>query len=353
MELHKTERLLQEKMNTDIFDSYAVLVGIGDQEKLLTSPNVNEYTYFDAASMGKVLVTSTLILRALGEGRLHLEDTLDSYFDRVPEEKQKITIQQMLTHSSGIVRRIPVPQNIADEGRESIKDFILENPLAFAPGTDYTYSCNAYILLGFILEKIYDMRLDQIFDTYLGKPLGLTHACFNLPIDAPNSAVCYRRKEVGVCRCDDESAYTMRGTGGNGASFWGISDIQKFIHAVLAKDERLYPKHLFDLAEQDYTPDYAEGRGLGYLMVDERYLQTGDLFPAGSFGHCGHTGMSFFMNRELNLYVIILTNATRFANMRSGFNGYDYGEIMALRAEIHNTIKEDLTAQGRLYPAVP
>ena len=115
---------------------------------------------------------------------------------------------------------------------------------------------------------------------------------------------------------------------------------------MLAKDERLYRREFFALAETDYTPHYEEGRGLGWLIVDGRYPQTGTLFPAGSFGHCGHTGQSFYINRELGLYVVILSNATRFSAMKHDFVTDDYGTVEALRAEIHNAIHADLRAQG-------
>ena len=83
-------------------------------------------------------------------------------------------------------------------------------------------------------------------------------------------------------------------------------------------------------------------------MVDARYSQTGKLFPDGSFGHCGHTGTSFFINREKRMYAVILTNATRCLNRKGGFHGYDYGIVMKMREDIHNAIAGDLSAQGLL-----
>lgn len=80
--------------------------------------------------------------------------------------------------------------------------------------------------------------------------------------------------------------------------------------------------------------------------MDEKYLQTGRLFDKGSFGHCGHSGQSIFFDREKEMCVVILTNATRCLNKRSGFKGYDYGEIMKMRAEIHNAICDDLKEEG-------
>ena len=347
MHLTHTAELLCRRLEDGVFDDYAVLVGIGGQEQLLTSPAVNRDTYFDVASMGKVLVTSTLILRALGERRLSLAHRLDRFFAAVPDEKKAITLQQLLTHTSGIVR-IPISAEIADRGTDAVAAHILANPLAYRPGSNYIYSCNGYILLGFILEKIYGQPLNLLFEQYLKAPLQLTRRRFNIAVDEENAAICYSRTEVGLYRTDDSNVCNMRGVAGSGASFWTAADLQKFILAVLEKSPLLYPEPLFALAERDYTPDFSEGRGLGYLIADERYPQTGLLFPNGSFGHCGHTGMSFFVHRNSGLYAIILTNATRCANRRSGWKGYDYGEVMKMRADIHNEIRRDLSEQRLL-----
>ena len=61
-------------------------------------------------------------------------------------------------------------------------------------------------------------------------------------------------------------------------------------------------------------------------------MQTGRLFPIGSFGHFGHTGAPLFFNREKDLYVIILTNATIFLNMKNNFRGYDLRKIASITA---------------------
>lgn len=133
---------------------------------------------------------------------------------------------------------------------------------------------------------------------------------------------------------------------GSGGQQSCLHDIERFVDAVINKDKNLYSEKIFDIAEKNYTPDYSGGRGLGYLIVDEKYPQTGKLFPIGSFGHCGHAGQSFFINREKNIYVIILTNATRHANMKNDFKGYNYGDIMKMREDIHNAIFSDLSENG-------
>ncbi|MBQ8758767.1 MAG: beta-lactamase family protein [Clostridia bacterium] len=344
MKLTHTEKLMKEKYANNEFDSYAVLVGVGDDDAFISSPNVDKDTYFDVASMGKVLVTSTLILRAVSDGLLSLDDTLEKFFPDVPEEKKDITLRLLLTHSSGIVR-IPIPDRTADCGKEAVAEHILRHPLAYEPGTGYIYSCNGFILLGFILEKVFGMSLDEIYYKYITTPLGLERSRFNIAVDEENAAVCYRWKYPGKYRVDDENVYTLGGIAGNGASHSCAGDIQKFIKAVLDKDERLYDKELFRLAETNYTPDFGEGRGLGYLVVSEKYKQTGALFDDGSFGHCGHCGGSFFINRKKRMYVIILTNATRCLASKDKYGRYDYGVIMKMREDIHNAVKMDLDEQ--------
>ena len=351
MNLEKTERLLKSKLTAGEFDTYAVMAGFDDGKgndrasALITSPGIGADTYFDIASMGKVLVTSTLVLHAVSEGRLSLDDKLTRFFKSVPSDKSEIRIRQILTHTSGILRR-ELPDEVVSGGREAIIGYILSTPLGFTPGEHYCYSCSGYLLLGYVLEIIYGMTLDKIFDKYIKKPLGLTRAAFNIPLDEPDAAVTHYRAEAGDCLVADSIVYKLKGVAGNGASFWTIADIRRFIGAVLSKDERFYPEEYFALAERNYTKELEESWGLGYLFVDERYTQTGRLFPVGSFGHCGNTGTSFFMNRESGLYAIILTNATRFSYMRRNFTTCDYSETMRMREEVHNAIYDDLKAQG-------
>ena len=342
--LQNTKRLMQRKAADRDFDSYAVYVKIGADESTFCSDNVDEDTYFDIASLGKVLVTTPLVLQTTAGGLLRLDSRLDEWFENVPSDKKGITVRQLLTHTSGIVRHIP-PREVAAKGRDAVAENILSHALAFAPGSDYLYSCCGMVLLGFILEKIHGDTLENLFEKHLKKPLGYTRSKFNIELDEPNAAVCYRSADVnGLAHpWDDEIVRVMQTSCGNGGQFFTLADIKKFTEAVLRKDERLYPEAMFAAAERQYAPACAsESRGLGWLYVDEKYSQTGRLFPTGSFGHCGHTGQSVFFNREKNMCAVILTNATRFLSMRSGFTGYDYGQIMKMREEIHNEIYRDL-----------
>ena len=347
MNLENTEKILLKKAKDKDFDSYAVIVYAKGNEKHLHSPNVNMDTYFDIASMGKVLVTSTLILKALNENKLSLDDKLNKFFSYTPNEKANITIKQLLTHTSGIVR-YQISEECAEKGNDAVAEFILNTPLSFEPGKSEIYSCNGMLLLGYILEKIYDKSLEELFNWKIKPLIGYTRSKFNIEINEPNAAICYRTENLnGLSHpWDDENIRVLKTSAGLGGQFFTPGDINKFAKAVMSKSKVLYPKEFFDMAEKDYVGDMGQARGLGWLIVDEKYEQTGKLFPIGSFGHCGHTGASMFFNRKEDMYVIILTNATRFQNMKNNFKSYDYGLVKKMREEIHNEIYKDLKWQG-------
>ena len=92
MLLKNVEILMNNKLQNRDFDSYAVYVKVGENEYVIMSENVNEDTYFDIASCGKILVTTPLILQSIDRGLLSLDSTLEEFFDNVPVDKKNITI---------------------------------------------------------------------------------------------------------------------------------------------------------------------------------------------------------------------------------------------------------------------
>lgn len=344
MNLYNTKKLMETMQTNLCFDSYAVYVKCGEFENTFFSENVNEQTYFDIASCGKILVTTPLVMKAIDEERINLGTTLEQLFCDVPEDKKRITIKHLLTHTSGIVRH-----SYLHSDRENLIKEILSKPLKYETGKDYIYSCSGMVLLGFILEKIYGESLENLFEKRIKQPLEYERSKFNINIDEENAAICYHSETINGLSSpwDDKNVRIMQTSAGSGGQFFTLADIKKFTKAVLEKDKALYSEKMFDLSEQKHSPDCAkESRGLGWLYVDEKYMQTGDLFPKGSFGHCGHCGQSIFFNRQKNMCVVILTNATRFLNKRNGFKGYDYNVICEMRRSIHNEILEDLSQQN-------
>ena len=351
MELKNTLSEIEKKLKCLDFGSYALLVGYGDREWQYMSDDVNLDTYFDAASIGKVFPTGALTLMAIGKGLLSLDDTLEKFFPYVPEDKKHITVKNLMTHTSGMLRQ-PYPKNLGLGGRESVAKFIFSNPLVYETGTHFAYCCDGIMILGLILEMVFNMPLEDAFETYIKKPLGMTRSTYHIAIDEENAVMCNHRADLGGLIYDDNNVRELCGIpAGNGGLFITAGDLQKFVKALIAKDARLYPESVFDLAEQNYTSNLpvldekrsTEDHGLAFVYVNENCLQARELFPEGSIGHVGWSGQSFYLNRELNLYVILLTNSMRYQNLEKKLVGEERDNaVHQMRIDIHRAIKKDL-----------
>ena len=346
--LSHTDATLERLTADGRIRSYALVVGYGADEWTRTSEDVNLDTCFDAASLGKVFPTSTLILKAVDEGKLSLTDTIDRFFPNTPDDKRQITIRHLLTHTSGMLRR-EFPDDVAVRGRESIAEFILNTPLSYPTGTKYAYCCTGYILLGFILERVFGMPLDEAFARLLCQPLGLARSGYNLPPDAPNAVNCNHDLNITDIRRDDNLVKRMRGIpAGSGGNYCTAADLQKFVRAIIRRDKRLYSRAMFDLSEQNCTEGLEvldpqrgiENHALGFVYVNRYCEQARDLFPDGSLGHTGWTGQSFYLNRDRNLYVILLTDAMRCTVRKYGKTIDDC--VHGIRIEVHRAIARDL-----------
>lgn len=133
---------------------------------------------FRIASISKSF-TAHLIGIAAAEGKLQLKDPILSYLPAFQGGAwDKITIEQLLTHTSGIPHHKGMEDYWTIQSRltlstANILEAIRRMELQFAPGTNYLYSSPAYFLLATILEKIYQVPLSQLWSEKIGQPLDL------------------------------------------------------------------------------------------------------------------------------------------------------------------------------------
>ncbi len=295
---------------------------------------VDESTLFDMASVTKIVATTTLALMALDRGLFTLDDSVSGFF-ACGQEKEKITVQNLLTHTIGIGHK---PLNVEGNSYENIGEQILKIPADIPIGSDVLYSCPAFILLGKILEKVFDKRLDVLFSELVCAPLGMESTCF-CPKER-NNIINHNSDEELRGVVNDYNCRFLGGVAGNAGVFSNMRDMSRYAQFLLRSGAPLISKETFERAVQNYTPAMAQDRGLGFLYVKERYAQTGGLFHAGSFGHCGHTGQSVFVHRESGLNMILLTDATASTIKKYGKSRYD--EVKDMRRKIHGAIKKEL-----------
>ena len=333
-----TYNCIERYIEQGYLNNINILVGKGDTVianiAKSTEKEIDNKTLFDMASVTKIMVTTMLSLIALDKGYIKLTDTVSTFFE-VPEDKEEITIEHLLTHTFGIGGK-----SLVHDGNnyDNIENYILNINLDIPVGTDVRYSCSGFILLGKILQKVFGKRLDELFSELIAKPLKLENTSF-----CPNKNNYFVNSNIDEDECglvNDFNCRFLGGIAGNAGLFSNVEDVSKFVKMLLAYGEPLIKKETFLSAIKNYTPQMSASRGLGFLYVDEKYNQTGNLFANGSIGHCGHTGQSVFLDVKTGLYVIVLSDATISVIKTCDRDRYDI--VMKMREELHSAIKEDL-----------
>lgn len=164
---------------------------------------------FRIGSNTKTFVATTL-LQLVGEGKLSLDDTIDRWLPGVVtgngNDGSKITIRQMLQHTSGIPEYTSQMTDLfLQDGFEKnrFKTYKPEQLVAkamelkpsFAPGTDWSYSNTNYILAGLVIEKVTGNTWQHEVHTRIAQPLGLnnTFAPGTFPFIPDPHAIGYER----------------------------------------------------------------------------------------------------------------------------------------------------------------
>ena len=141
-----------------------------------------EQTIFQLGSITKQF-TSAVILRLQEEKKLNISDKLSKYFPGYPKG-DSITIQQLLTHTSGIYNYTNDGKFMENEvtkpaNREMMMALFKDKPLDFSPGTGWNYSNSGYSLLGYIIEAVTKKSYEQAVRKYIFTPLQMTHSGFD------------------------------------------------------------------------------------------------------------------------------------------------------------------------------
>ncbi len=130
---------------------------------------------FEIASVTKQF-TAAAILLLQERGKLSVNDEITKYLPDYPTHGQKITIDHLLGHSSGIPELVWWPRRQEDMKVQQIIDLFKEKPLDFRPGEKLSYSNSGYILLGAIIEKASGKSYEDFVEQEIFAPLGMKHS---------------------------------------------------------------------------------------------------------------------------------------------------------------------------------
>jgi len=272
-------------------------------------------TIFDAASLTKVVATTSAVMKLFDQGKIRLNDPVTAYLPEFEDGHSDITIRNLMTHFSGL--RPDLDLKPAWSGYETgIHRALIDKP-ARPPGVRFVYSDINFILMGEIVRRLSGQSLAEYTHANIFQPLGRSDTMFQPPARRrPRIAPTERDAATGQPLrgvVHDDTSRFMGGIAGHAGLFTTAADLAKFAQMMLNGGE-LNGVRIFSAAtvEKFTTPqspaDQPILRGLGWDNDSPYSSNRGDLFPIGSYGHTGFTGTSLWIDPYSKSYVILLTN---------------------------------------------
>lgn len=259
---------------------------------------------FWIASIGKQF-TAIAILQLMEQGKLNLQDEITKFIPDYPTKGNKITIEHLLTHTSGIptYSGMKDPEKKLSPGctQNDVIDFFKNLPLRFDPGTKWEYSNSGYFLLGYIIEKITGRPYSEYLQENFFKPLEMTNSLY-----ANETKVIKNR--VGAYSYGDNGLENSRPLNpaiifSAGAIQSTVEDLFKWHQAV--QSHKLVKKETLDKAITRYKlndgkeTDYGYGWKLGYVY------ESPSIWHGGGIEGFGNT--EIYLPKE-DVFVAIFTN---------------------------------------------
>jgi len=166
--------------------------GYGSADLEWNIPN-DPSTKFRLGSITKQFTAASILLLQ-ERGKLNIDDPISKYMPDAPAAWSKVTIYNVLTHTSGIPSFTSFPDYRSTEWKDTNPTELVarfrDKPLEFEPGTKFNYSNSGYVLLGYLIEKISGQTYADFLQQNIFTPLGMK----DTGID-PNAAILPHRAQ--------------------------------------------------------------------------------------------------------------------------------------------------------------
>lgn len=234
---------------------------------------VKPETVFQSGSIGKQF-TAAAIMILVQENRLSLDDKISNYFSDVPATWQDITIQHLLTHTSGLGDYPPEIDLKRDYTEDELFSAFKKAPLDFQPGSSWNYSNIGYATLGILIGKITGKFYGDFIKERIFEPLLMTTARIISEADiVPNRAAGYRLVK-GELKNQEWVSPSTNSTA-DGSLYFSILDLAKWDAALYtdkpltqaSRDKIWAPARLSDGATKDYGFGWHLGNYHGHRLA--------------------------------------------------------------------------------------
>ena len=355
-QFHSALEILQSGVERRAFPGAVLAIGHQRREVILSAgtlsyspeaPQATPETIYDLASLTKVVATTAAAMILVDRGLLDLDrpvagflpdfwQPFDTGVDPLWSVRGEVTVRHLLAHTAGL----PAYEKFYLRARE--KSHVLEEaltlPLEEFPGRKTVYSDIGFILLGEILERVSQEKLDALCEREIFSPLQMRETRFNPPPDlrgriAPTERDESFRKRLIHGEVHDENAWVMGGVAGHAGLFGTAGDLARFCQMMLAEGRLDNTRLIRTATVQEFTRPRPAAedptRALGWDQPGES-PSCGRYFSPSSYGHLGFTGTSVWMDPEKSLFVILLTNRVHPSRSNEA--------IRALRPLVHDAV---------------
>lgn len=316
---YKIQRYLEQCVEEDVFCGANVLVqyrqepaffSVGKKAFVPREENNALNTIYDLASLTKVVSTTLLVMKFIEERKFQLSTLVSDILNDFPFAD--ITIQDLLTHTSGLPADVPLPSKIDAEG---IWKAICTCERLWGRGKQVLYSDLGFITLGRIIEHCAQMSLASCFHIYLAQSLDLKDTGYLPEADmrercAPTE---YRLDVQKMMRGEvhDRKANHMGGVSGHAGLFSTILDMQHIVEMLLGEGmyqgKRILTPASIAHFSKNYTPGMQISRSIGFLVKDE-CSPFASKNSENAYMHTGFSGTSFLIDPDCSLGIVILSN---------------------------------------------
>jgi CubicO group peptidase (beta-lactamase class C family) len=307
-------------------DSLIYAKGYG-MANLENSIPITTQTEFEMGSVSKQFTAYAILLLAK-QGKVSLDDDIHKYLPWAPHFEKKITISNLLYHTSGI-RDYDQLLSIAGTTQEDvitrehvIKVLSKQQTLNFDPGKQYMYSNSGYFLLGEIVRSVTGKTLRQFTDSVIFKPLGMNNTHF---YDDYTEVVANRA--YPYMQADKISIVNSSAVGAKGL-FTNIDDMSKWAMFFLNNKSENHPI-IEQMMQSGKLNNGKETRvGAGLQIQGYRGLKT---YHHGGIDGGYHNSVMFLPEMKMAFIV--------FSNNGSIYTGNQYDQMADL------FIKHDVTVR--------
>lgn len=271
-------------------------------------------TVFDMASLTKPIATATSIMILVERGDVRLREPVATY---IPEfaagGKKDLTIEQLLTHQSGLVPDNPLGDY--EDGVEKAWEHIFALEPQSEPGSKFVYSDVNFIVLGEVVKRVTGYDVGEFAAANIFRPLGMTDTMYRPGEVLRKRAAPTEQRDGQWLRGEvhDPRAALLGGVAGHAGLFSTASDLAIYCDAMLrgsrpgGESPRIMSRAT--LAEMIRPRDVAGNfRDLGWDNRSAFSSNRGELFGPRAFGHGGFTGTSMWIDPDNDLFVIFLSN---------------------------------------------